>query len=191
MTRILSLLFTIGAVIAFVHFVTPQLAHPFAHFVTPQLAHPSGEDRLGAVRKLSQKVLQPLESDASLSTADARKAVADLTAKVTTGQSHPESDRAVQALQLIEKALAERNVYLARAQQGSARSGLDKVPGKWHVVGHPEQPVDRQALSHQQKSAFWAEATLKEWRLRCASYQASIDALLTPTTPGPGAARQH
>ena len=178
MTRILSLLFTIGALVA------------FAHFVTPQLVHSTGEDKLGAVRKLSQKVLQPLESDASLSTVDARKALSDLTAKVTTGQSHPEDNRAFQALQLIEKALAERNAYLARAQSGSARSGLDKVPGKWHVAGHPEQAVDRQALSHQQKSAFWTEATLKEWRLRCDDYQASIDALLTPAkskrgeTPG-------
>jgi Asp-tRNA(Asn)/Glu-tRNA(Gln) amidotransferase A subunit family amidase len=173
MTRILSLLFTIGALVAFVHFVPAHLAHP------------SGEDRLGAIRKLSLKVLQPLESDTSLSTVDARKALSDLTAKVTTEQSNPESNRAMQALQLIEKALAERNAYLARAQSGSARSGLDRVPGKWHVVGHPEQAVDRQAISHQQKSAFWTEATLKEWRLRCDAYQASIDALLTPTTPRP------
>jgi len=154
------------------------------HQVEPRLKQLS-EDRSSSIRRLSQKVLQPLESKTSISDAAARKDLADLMAKVTVERPGPDTGRTLQALKLLGQALDERNVYLSNAKAGSAGNRLDEVPGDWHIVGHPEKKVNTTEIGHQRRSSFWTEAKLRQWRLRCDYYQAAIDALLASATPAP------
>ena len=175
MKRVLSLLLAIGAIAAFAHFAKPRFVYaPDTNF---------GAANFGAIRDFSEKVLQPLESKTSISNEGAKKTFTELTAKVAAAPASPDHTRATQALQLIDQALGERSAYLKRALAGSARSGLDQVPGKWHVVGEPEKTINRPEVSRQERSAFWAETVLREWRVRCDYYRGAIDAVLAPGRP--------
>jgi hypothetical protein len=179
MKRVLFLILAIGAIATFVHSGKPGIVHSSIQ---------SPHDNLGAIRDFSQKVLQPLESKTSISDENARKIFTELTTKVAAAPASVDHTRAAQALQLIDQALGERSVYLKRALAGSAQNNLDQVPGKWHLVGDREKTINRPEVSRQERSAFWTQTVLKEWRGRCDYYRASIDALLAsspPTSPYP------
>jgi len=147
------------------------------------------DDNFVAVRTLSQRVLQPLESASSISMEDARKALGELRKEAEMDPAHPNYGRVRQALRLIELALEEKNQYLVRAQSGSARNSLDAVPGEWHLVGHRDKIVDRAKLSQGQRSAFWTVGALKQWRARCDQYRVAIETSLRPTAARSSQAR--
>src|SRR3954470_6141458 len=69
------------------------------------------DDNFVAVRTLSQRVLQPLESDSSISIEEARKALGELRKEAELDPAHPNYGRVRQALRLIELALEEKNQY--------------------------------------------------------------------------------
>ncbi len=135
-------------------------------------------DTLGSMRSLSKKVLKPLDDKETISTQEARSALAELRATVANRRSDPDYQRMTQLLTVLDQAIEERYTSITRVYGGTTANALDSVPGKWHLVGHPEKHVDPTEISHQERSSFWTEATTRKWRERCDYYKATVDAIL-------------
>ena len=133
----------------------------------------SEDNGVRSLQVLTEEVLQPVNSKNALTRADADKALTEITSKVMKQQSDPSSARTLRAVALLKQAVNERDTYLSQVRSGSAVNKLDEVPGKWHVAGHPEKPVDRVELSRKTRSAFWTDAAVREWQKRCDYYRAA------------------
>ncbi|MGC3988421.1 MAG: hypothetical protein QM796_01805 [Chthoniobacteraceae bacterium] len=131
-------------------------------------------DPLGDLQKFSQTLLVPIESPEVLDPGDAQDELAKLTSEVERQQSTATYPRAHRALQLLEQASSERNLYLQRARTDTSHHALDEVPGEWHVAGHPEQHLDLSQANREVNSSFWTQVARKQWRDRSEQYRAAL-----------------
>ncbi len=136
-----------------------------------------------AIEHVEDAVLKPLESGKIVSTDSAKSSIQSIRAVLSSQPQNADSARQIQALRLLEQALQERNAILAQIQKGAPTNHLDEVPGHWHVINHPEQPIDPTAEATKLRTSFWAQAALNRWRERSAYYKAAIDSLLSQPTP--------
>lgn len=116
---------------------------------------------------LAQRVLQPFENQPFISIREARQTLDQLQSDVAAHSSEPDYRRNVQAVNMLGQAVEERSGFLKRLMSGTTTNALDKVPGKWHLVGHPETSVNPTEISRLTRSSFWTQVTLREWRARC------------------------
>ena len=146
--------------------------------ITQATGNGSGETVAHSIGALSEKVLQPLDTEAGISTEEARQSLLAIQSNVATRQSEPDYLRKAQAMNVLAQAIEERDAYMNRITTGTSSNPLDKVPGHWHIVGHPEKKVDRAALSRNSRGNFFTQAALRQWRDRSDYYKATIAALL-------------
>jgi len=146
-------------------------------------ASSASSDTRHSLGTLSQGVLQPLDSQPFMTTQDARQTLINIQSSVAARPSDPDYRRNVQAVNLLAQAIDERSGCIDRLMQGTTTNALDKVPGRWHVVGHPETAINPTEMSRQLRGSFWAQATLRQWQTRCDYYRAEVGALLAPRAP--------
>jgi len=137
-----------------------------------------------SIGALSEKVLQPLDAEAGISTEEARQSLTAIQSNVATRQAEPDYRRKAQAVSLLAQAIEERDAYLGRLKTGTSFNTLEKVPNSWrmiHRIGEPQ--ADRYVLTREARDSFWGQATLRQWRERNDYYKAAIAALLAQNTP--------
>ncbi|HEY3901573.1 MAG TPA: hypothetical protein VGM54_23380 [Chthoniobacter sp.] len=143
-----------------------------------------GIGNVATTRSLADRVLRPLNSTLPPNESDPEKTIADIRYNLASSQSSANANIA-QALNLIHQALEERR-NLVRMSASAAQPGdLDRVPGKWHIIGHPEQSVDRTALNRKERASYWAQTARAQWQRDSAAYRQRIDQLLAATIAGP------
>jgi hypothetical protein len=129
------------------------------------------------LRELAEKELVPLEESKSFSDADARQVL--LTAQGDLAEYRFDHDypRLMRVCALLAQAMQERGTYLQRSQQDDAKA----TPSTSRLKTSSLQTSTSIASGTQQSSsAFFKEATLREWRERCELYKAQVEQLLVP-----------
>jgi hypothetical protein len=136
-----------------------------------------------SIAALSEKVLQPLDADAGISTEEARQSLTAIQSNVATRQSEPDYRRKAQALRFLAQAIEERDAYMNRIKTGTSFNTLEKVPSSWRRVHQPEGPsADRYELTRKARNSFWGQATLRQWQEHNDYYKAAIAALLAQSS---------
>jgi len=157
---------------------------PAAHPAPSAAPQPTFQTHRSALLGLSRSILQPLENKQAIPQADAEKKLQELKIALANFPSDPGYARAVQTCAWLEQALKERRGFIARIEEKSPATGLDKVPGQWFAKDTSLNPganksVDINAQNQNSRSSFFANAALNEWRARANYYRPFLERLLS------------